>query len=1092
MSIQIKNPVVCYAAAQDHPHYIPPPQEYLEKINNPSARTNAAAIEVTYIGFESVPQAQQAFQRAVDIWSSLLTTSVPIRIEARWTSLGQGVLGSANYTAAYANFKGAQKLNVFYPVAIAEKITGQELNGGEPDLFANFNSSFNWHFNPDTPPPAQTYDLTTVVLHEIGHGLGFSGTFTVSSSQGMFGLSGTGIPIIYDVPIERVSGPNLIETIVSPSAEMATPLTSNNLFFDERSGHTKLYAPTTFNGGSSISHVDESTFNGTANALMTPQIAAQEQLNHPGIALEMLKDLGWEIIRIEHNQLPGSENVTGPYVVNATIAADNGYEAGSVKLHYTTNGSTFTEVVMTPAGANMFSANIPGDGVARSYGYYISVENTEGYQYVNPGKFVRRLDTQLQDFYVFTTGPDTEAPIITHAKEPFLLDSESELTIDAKISDNTGSVTATLEYFINDVQQPDQPLTFLAPEADSIYAATLNIDALVNGDVLKYRIVAVDHAASPNTAFSPATDYHILNIVGLEPTQDSYENDFESSGRDSDFFGTGYTITQPAGFNDRAIHSEHPYTSGDGFPGNERELVYQLRYPVRVKATEATLTFDEIALIEPGDAGSVFGDDNFYDFVIVEGSTDGGQTWEILLPGYDARAQSAWLTRYNSSVDANGNSTATGDPALYKPRTIDLLQTFEEGDEVVIRFRTYIDQLANGWGWTIDNLKIQIDDTPPLILHDHTDYLPDEENVLQIISKVSDTAGLESYSLEYFVNDGEVQTVDFDVDPLFSSYEFSLSGLSVLEPGDLIQYRLMAVDKNANEQTFPPSGYISVPILNFSSPVAQYSNNFNSPSDDFVGNFFSVTQPGGFTDGAIHTDHSYTTGFGLDLTSSITYTLTKPVTVSGSNSWIKFDEIVLVEGHSTGTVFGTEAFNDYVIVEGSKDGGETWSAFEDGYDAVDNTAWVTAFNSGSAGTPSLFRSRLINMRETGTFEAGDEVVIRFRLFSNATVSGWGWAIDNLAIQTVITEAENALEAGLTLYPNPATEKIRVEIANTSSSEFSIQLITPQGQKLYEASELVINGKMMHTIAASHLPTGMYLVKISDGSKSVVRKIIKGN
>jgi hypothetical protein len=34
---------------------------------------------------------------------------------------------------------------------------------------------------------------------------------------------------------------------------------------------------------------------------------------------------------------------------------------------------------------------------------------------------------------------------------------------------------------------------------------------------------------------------------------------------------------------------------------------------------------------------------------------------------------------------------------------------FFEGDEVLIRFRLFADQLAHGWGWAIDNLSIQRD-----------------------------------------------------------------------------------------------------------------------------------------------------------------------------------------------------------------------------------------------------------------------------------------------------------------------------------------------------------------------------------------------
>lgn len=1094
--MKIKDPVVCYADAKDHPHYVAPPAAYLNKGKHAGAKTNSTNIIVTYVGFENVPQAQQAFQQAIDIWASVLNTSMPIRIEARWTTLGAGVLGSANYTYAYANFEGAQKLNVFYPVAIAEKITGREMNNGDIDIFANFNSNFTWHFDPLTQPPAGTYDLTTVVLHEIGHGLGFSGTLRVSGTQGLFGLSTTTAPIIYDIPIENNAGSNLIESFVSPSATMASMLTSTNLFFDAPSGRTELYAPVTYSGGSSISHIDEALYSGTPNALMTPQIAAREQLNHPGIALQMLGDMGWETINIKHNKLPGSENVAGPYAVTAKIEADSGYNASTVTLYYTTNGTFFTPVPMAPSGpAHTFIGYIPGSGIAREYDYYISVKNEDAVavEYVNPGKFVRAMDTQLQNFYVFETGPDTKAPIITHSKQPFVLDSETALTLTAEISDNTGSLDAVLQYSINDVPQADQVLTLTSPEADSIYTVTLDISSLVNGDQLKYRIVATDHAISPNTGYSPtSTTYHILNIVGLGETKDFYANNFESTDLDGDFFGTGYTITSAAGFTGRAIHSDHPYPAGDGQPGNEQNLIYQLRYPIRVKAAEATLKFDEIALVEPGETGSVFGESDFYDYVVVEGSTDGGVNWAPIADGYDARAQATWLSRYNSAVDANGNSTATGDPTLYKPRTFDLLQTYEEGDEVVIRFRLFSDQLAVGWGWAIDNLKIQIDDTPPLILHDHIDYLLADDDVLVTSSKVSDLAGIEAYSFQFYINEEYPDTIEFDVEPLASQYNFSLSGLAPLSVGDIIHYRFEAEDKNGNKSTFPPVGFLQVPIVNFTPSVTQYSNNFNVASSDFVGNFFDISQPADFTDGAIHSTHLYSAGAGLNNTSNFTYTLKKPIILSASNPYIRFDEIALVEGQGNGVVFGTPAFNDYVIVEGSKNNGQTWIPFEDGYDAVSQTVWTNAFTNKSFGNQGMYRTRTINMKTSGDFNTNDNVLIRFRLFSNETVTGWGWAIDNLYIQNPITGVESLADAAISVYPNPSGDNFTVEADAVTSPEFVIELTSAQGQQLYRATEIAQNGKLVHTIAAQGFPAGMYLLKISVGSKSTIQKVIKTN
>ena len=800
MSIKIKDPVICYASTENHPHYIAPPAEYLSKAGRvgKSNLTNTTVIEVTYVGFELVPQAQAAFQKAVDIWSSILVTSVPIRIEARWVPLSAGVLGSANYTAAYANFKGAQRLGVFYPVAIAEKITGTNLNGNDPDIFANFSSTFNWHFDPDDPDmDVGQYDLTTVVLHEIGHGLGFSGTFSSSGGQGSFGLLGTGVPIIYDSYINSGSGDNLLETVASRPPELSSQLTSNSLYFKTPTFMYKIYAPGVFNGGSSISHLDEASYNNSPNALMTPQIASQERIRSPGISRDVLNTLGWEIIRINHFKLPDTEDMDGPYTVTANIVADNGYVPATVRLHHTLDGSNFTTVTMTPQGNDVYTADIPSQGGERSYGYYISVSTIDGTEFVNPGTFVHINDPKEQLINVFKAGEDLEKPIISHTKQLYVLSTETELVINAEISDNIGSLNAVLEYSINDVEQDDLTLTLNAPEEDSIYTATINFTGLTNGDEIKYRIIATDNSSNHNQT---TKDFTVV-IIGIESAQNSYQNTFSNLDRSDEFFGEGFSISTPEGFSNQALHSEHPYTNGAGFVNNERELIYQLRVPIIVQASNALIKYDEIALVEPGASGSFFGGPNFYDYVIVEGSADQGETWKYLSPGYNCRFQSVWLTRYASALDGDGNSTAVGTPELYKQHQIDMRQTFDSGTEIWIRFRMYIDEL---------------------------------------------------------------------------------------------------------------------------------------------------------------------------------------------------------------------------------------------------------------------------------------------------VTGWGWAVDNLAIQSAITETESDLEIGLNVYPNPTTEKISIEINHTSAAEFSIQLLTVQGQKIYGATEPAMDGKMVHTIAANQLATGMYLVKISDGSKSVVRKVIKRN
>jgi hypothetical protein len=231
---------------------------------------------------------------------------------------------------------------------------------------------------------------------------------------------------------------------------------------------------------------------------------------------------------------------------------------------------------------------------------------------------------------------------------------------------------------------------------DSLYTATIDLAGMTNDTQIRYRIVAVDAAATPNKAVDPETDFHNVRVVVLAPAQDTYTTTFEDAG--SDFFGEDFSVREYTGFDNTALHTVHPYPEGQGTTDGELNITSQLRIPIRVKAQEATVIFDEVVLVEPGETGSAFGSADFYDYVVVEGSKDGGVTWTPLADGYDSRDNAVWLTRYNSTSDAEGNSSAVGEASLYRTRTLNLLDAFNAGDEVTLRFRLYSDELTTGWG----------------------------------------------------------------------------------------------------------------------------------------------------------------------------------------------------------------------------------------------------------------------------------------------------------------------------------------------------------------------------------------------------------
>ena len=154
---------------------------------------------------------------------------------------------------------------------------------------------------------------------------------------------------------------------------------------------------------------------------------------------------------------------------------------------------------------------------------------------------------------------------------------------------------------------------------------------------------------------------------------------------------------------------------------------------------------------------------------------------------------------------------------------------------------------------------------------------------------------------------------------------------------------------------------------------------------------------------------------------NFSYQLNIPIQIREDDPLIEFDEIVLVEIGEPNTNYTITEFWDFVIVEGRniQEGG--WLPLLAGYDSGAYGPWTTAFQNGQSGSPSLFQPRTIDMTESGHFNAGDEIFVRFRLFSDPFAVGWGWAIDNLRIQdTPVSVDDFIANDKFQLFPNPVS------------------------------------------------------------------------
>jgi hypothetical protein len=365
------------AAPGDAFTYVPPPP--LPRTGLRAHVVAGATINVTYVGFESFPSAQASFQAAVDIWSQLISSPVPIKVRAEFTTLGTNVLGSAGAQYLWHDFSGVPQAGTYYVDALADQLHGSDLYSDQFDILASFNSAFSsWYFGTDGHPPQGQYDFESVVLHELGHGLGFLGSATVNGGNGSIGFGA--YPVAFDRFVVTETGAPLLG-FASPSTALAAQLTHA---YDPGNAHgpgvywggtrgvagnggvtARLYTPASWTPGSSYSHLDENAFPaGNQNSLMTPALSGAEAVHNPGpIMLGMFTDMGW-VVGTPASPLLGRD-------FNADGRADLLYESTSGQLYvWYMDGTTYTggaylsPMQIDPAWQIVGTSDFTGDGHA--------------------------------------------------------------------------------------------------------------------------------------------------------------------------------------------------------------------------------------------------------------------------------------------------------------------------------------------------------------------------------------------------------------------------------------------------------------------------------------------------------------------------------------------------------------------------------------------------------------------------------------------------------------------------------------------------------------------------------------------------------
>ena len=301
----------------------------------------SARFSITY---DQVPDSvKYVMEEATKIWGGIISSRIPIKIKVSWEDLTAKTLAVTGSERVYKNFRNAPQADVWYPSALANAISGQTLNKDYFDIIIKINKNTQWKYNYQLLVEIGKFDLLSVLLHELTHGLGFVSSFDVTETDKIkWGIEN--LPIIYDKYLINDLDQELVNNrfFSNDSQELKKAVTEERVFFKIEQGdygrrRPQLYTPKDFSNKGSLSHLtDRPIFVMDANdKLMYPGLSMGDRFQYPGKGIiAILFQIGWKIndYEFEHDY-PEPEDLN-PLTVypnpsnEAVTMSVYGYESG--------------------------------------------------------------------------------------------------------------------------------------------------------------------------------------------------------------------------------------------------------------------------------------------------------------------------------------------------------------------------------------------------------------------------------------------------------------------------------------------------------------------------------------------------------------------------------------------------------------------------------------------------------------------------------------------------------------------------------------------------------------------------------------------
>ncbi len=249
-----------------------------------------------------------------------------------------------------------------------------------------------------------------------------------------------------------------------------------------------------------------------ANAAVNSDVAINGGANVQGIVNTFdfwgILDASSFLPSIGHTALTDTEDMVGPYTIDAVVTSAQALDTSSIRVIYGTTGTFTDTLTMANAGGNNYTADIPGPLNNVTVQYYITASDSGGGTSTHPSG-------APGNFHSFFIGADVTPPVISHTAlndKPYI---KWPATVSATITDNLGVNDDSVQVTWALNAAPQATFNLVRVGATDLFSGDFPSDTTMVsiGDLIDYQICAKDNSSNENQSCEPSVGTNAFKLI---------------------------------------------------------------------------------------------------------------------------------------------------------------------------------------------------------------------------------------------------------------------------------------------------------------------------------------------------------------------------------------------------------------------------------------------------------------------------------------------------------------------------------------------------------------------------------------------------